>query len=276
MAIMRFVVLFIVIASGAIPRNANAQPLPNARLSLTSQPVMVADVIGVSTLHYTDGSTDLTASISGFAVGAYDVFIDAGVFRFAPMNVARSDGHYVGSINVSVAGQLTAHFSEDYNRKFEVYNAYNQRTLILRVITQERGLLYCPTNQYPAWQPFNNNALNRGTIITGLPEAVEVTYYQSGFLNTQSGAYGLLNAIGWNSTTAPSGPNGGGAHDDINFVGGVRMIALYDEPAATGVNVATMLVGAAVNSLSRESRINSAPTSGAIDGNGVLLIKWRG
>ena len=241
------------------------------RLSLTPQPVMSSDVTG-GTIYYADWTSVLCSAIVPVSVGAYDVFVTGGIMHFAPFNSARPMANYVGSINVSVAGQLTCNFSLDCNRKFEVYNAYHQRSLLLRVITQERDMTYSPKNS--SYLPFDNNPLNCGTIITGLPEAVEVIYYQAGYIDSLSGPYALLNAVGWNGN--PAGPGGGGTHDDSNTAAGVRMLALYSDPAVIGVNVATMLVAARVYTNNDLSRIDSAPSTPPMDGDGVMYIKWNG
>ena len=257
-----------------------AQAQSAARLSLTSQPIMTADTTS-SVLHYTDGiSLDLTADISQFAVGAYHVFIDNGsTFRFAPITDSTADPDWVGSINVSVTGQLTADVSEGYDRKWEIYNAWNQRDVILKVITQERDLFYCPQNQYPSWQPFHGNALNRGTVFSGEPVAVEVVYIQGGYLNTTQGSYGLLNVVGWDGTVV--GEWGGGGHDDLSFVGGVKGFAHYVTQATAGAHIVDMRVAAANNTTCNQGKTGIYSAAGPVwgynaDANVLMTIRWRG
>jgi hypothetical protein len=249
---------------------------PNARLSLTLQPIMSADVIAATTLYYTNGhGFCLTANVSGLAVGAYDVLLspDGQSLIFTAMQPTyNTNVRYIGSINVSVAGQLTCHFSIGGNRKFEVYNAHNQRSLLLRVVSNQRDTSYSPKNT--TYEPFFYDPTNCGTIITGLPEAVDVTYYQRGFIDTLSGPYALLNSVGWNG--AAVGTVGGGTHDDSNTACGVLLLALYNDPAVFGVNVASMLVYAGVYTVNDLSRLWSATSAPPMDSEGSLLIKWRG
>lgn len=253
----------------------------SARLSLTAQPIMSADVTS-NTVHFTDGiSSDLQLPVPS-ALGAYDVFVNGAAITSAPFNPARVRTFYVGSIYVSVAGQLTAHFSAGHERKWEIYNAYNQRDIVLSVVTQEQDLQYCPTNQN--WQPFNHNPFNRGTVFTGEPTAVAVDYIQGGYLNTRdAGIYGLLNAIDWNSSIV--GKVGGGGQDGTAFVGGVSGVAHYANPVATGINVATMMVrGLPNNNPLHCTRPNASVLYSAagplwgynIDANVLMTIKWRG
>jgi hypothetical protein len=249
----------------------------NARLSLTSLPIMSGDATS-SELHYTDGmGVDIVFSLSELAIGSYDVFQANETLSVNTFDQNRPRADYVGSINLSVAGQLIVDFSEDFDRKWEVYNAYNKRPIFLRVITQERDFQYCPVNEYPAWQSWNNNPLNRATIFTGDPEAVEIRYLQQIFLDSLSGSYGILTAVGWNGVS--QGKWGGGTQDATSFAGGLTNVAEYANPAALGMNVATMFVAAAVNSVSRASRIESA--AGPIwgynaDANVLMSVKYQG
>lgn len=272
---MRF---WLIIFTVAMLGHANAQ---GPRLSLVSnQPVMSSDATS-SILYYTDGiGINLSSNISAMPVGSYHVFIDGGaMFRFAPLTASHVDPDWVGSINISIAGQLTVNISEGYDRKWEVYNAWNQRDIILTVITQEKDLAYCPINQYPAWHPFNGNSLDRGTVFTGEPVAVDVVYLQGGYLNTTAGSYGLLNAIGWNGVAA--GEWGGGGHDDLSFVGGVKGFAHLVETVAVGPNTVTMFVAAANNTPCNPGKTVIYSAAGPVwgynaDANTLMTIRWRG
>ena len=236
---------------------------------------MSSDVTG-SVLYFADWhSVACSASVASLAVGAYDVFVTGGAMSFAPFNSWRGRWRVMSVRSMFLLpGQLTCNFSLDCNRKFEVYNAYHQRSLLLRVITQERDMTYSPKNS--SYLPFDNrNPLNCGTIITGSAGGkFEVIYNPAGYIDSLSGPYALLNAVGWNGNAA--GPGGGGTHDDSNTAAGVRMLALYSDPAVIGVNVATMLVAARVYTNNDLSRIDSAPSTPPMDGDGVMYIKWNG
>lgn len=279
---MKWFLAALLIASIATP--AAAQPLPNARLSLVSNtPIMAADAVS-PTLYYTDGiGVNLALDISGLALGGYDVFQANGALSTAPFNAARARANYVGSISVSTVGQLRADFSVGYDRHWEIYNAYNQRLVALRVVPQERGLLWCATNEYSGGLvPYNNNPLNRGSMILGDPTSVASKYTSNGFLNTQNGlVYGFVIGVGWNGVLAG---NWGLVNDDVG--GPARaftVVSMYTSAGSIGLNTATMMAGAANNS---DNCSVPGPISGLYSAPGpaysnlqlenALTIEWNG
>jgi hypothetical protein len=277
-------------------------------------PVLTADAIASSTLGYSpvdgdsilingtlvtflSGPTDQVGwilNIAGLAVGQYHVFASPTGLCTLPFSTVltrncgilvdpATNNPWLGGISISVAGQVTCHLSEDYNRKFEVYNGYNQKLIAARMVSQERDLGYCPTNEYivdnaPNFHYFHNNPLDCINIFTGAPEVVDVTYSQDKFVDSLTGAYGLISAIGWNSLT-PVGSWSGGTQDATGFAGAVDRIARYVNPAAVGANIAYMLIAAAVNSGNEQSQVDSA-SSGAsgvpLDADNLMIAKWFG
>lgn len=254
--------------------------IPNARLSPVSNSPRVATDVTSSTLYYTDGiSNNISLNISALTIGQYDVFYQAGALTTATLNLGRTMTFYVGSINVSVAGQVTCNISVMPLAKWEVYNAYYQRKITVIGTTQELDFQYCPTNSSNSMQPFNNNTNNCAFCFTGLAEDVEVVYLNRNQPNSLSGAYGILTGIGWNSTSVVSGIWGGGTHDDSNFAGGALNTCKHIHRAATGLNTVTMLVGAALNSANHNSVIYSriTPTANStVDTHCQLTISWMG
>jgi hypothetical protein len=255
--------------------------LPNARLSLVNYPFLTVDAVAQSTLYYTDGAgVSISLDVSGLAIGAYDVFQSGGVLTTQPFNATRNRTDYVGSINVSVAGQLTCHLSLDCNRKWEVYNAFNQRPVVLQVITQERNLTYCPTNNVAnGFAPWNGNTNNCGTVFTGDPSVVEVDYLAHNFIDTLSGSFGIINSIGWDSLSFGSGVLAEGTVDDTNQANTHCTFARLIQPAAIGAHTVTMLIAAIIHSANRTCAAFSAQSASfetSLDDCGSMAIKWMG
>jgi len=113
-------------------------------------------------------------------------------------------------------------------------------------------------------------------------EVVEVFYQQRGFDNLPAGAYGVLNGIGWDSTSVVSGTWGGGTHDDVNYAGYASLIAHTVQKDVVGLHTATMLIGAAKNSAGcPQNVVNSANTipvgaNYTPDNQGHMTIEWNG
>lgn len=154
---------------------------------------------------------------------------------------------WLGSIHSSVAGQLTVHFGYGQNRKFEVWTAYawNQVDIVLRVGDTSGMVQYNPANQYPAWQAFNNDPLNRGNPFTGAPTLVDVSYYQSAFINTKSGAgaSGFIALVGWDGVGV--GYYNKQSSDNTQMQDGVAGAARYSNSNSVGIHTATMLIAKA-------------------------------
>lgn len=249
-------------------------------------------VNGISTsfLSSSGDQNGWSLSIAGLATGSYHVcsngsglytipFANTPVKYFGALADPNATTHpYLGSITLSTAGVVTCHVTDDYNRRWEVYNYYNQQPLMLRVLTQERDLDIHVTNHYSSLQPFNNNALNCGSVFTGQNELVNVKWMEGTFLNTQTLAGGILNTIGWNSTTFGSGRWGGGTIDNLGSALGAPLIAEYTNPNAVGYNKATMLIGTS----NVPNNINVAHSSSTpavyydAETNNVMFIRWNG
>lgn len=282
------------------------------RLTLVpGQPEMSSDQIGKTVLWYSpdcggtirvkgadvsflSGPTDQNGwsmDISTVPVGKYHVYGTetglalSGAWTDPTSFLTRLDGiqvdpatqaSWLGSINIGMPGQLTAHFGYGQARRFDVYNAYNRRPIVLRVVTQP-GIQYCPTNQYPAFQPFNNDANNKAAVFTGKAEAVDVEYSQSMFINTVAGPYGIIAAVGWNG--AVKGYWEKLSSDATSMASSLSATASYAEPAAVGENTATMFIAGVVNSSNVQSAIWGS-AAGAYpnnpDLNSVLVARWNG
>jgi hypothetical protein len=184
-------------------------------------------------------------------------------------------GTYLFSIHNSAACQLTAHFSFGQDRKFEIWSPYNQIDITLHV-----GVVIpttVPTNQYPNWQPFNNDHLNRANVFTGLPTHVDVSYHQNFFCNTLSGPSGLFALIGWDGVDL-------GFHvalsSDTNTVAGSGGgAARYLNSASVGLHTATMMIAKAnVATSTAFGGVQIGPPNNytSVEGNSVLYAKFKG
>jgi len=211
---------------------------------------------------------------AGRLVNTAPVTLD--VSNSASVVVPAYQAFYLGSINVSVAGQLTAHFSLGQNRKFEIWNAFNKAPIVHRVVdTSIAAGYYNPTNQYPAWQPFNNNPLNRGNPFTGLQSLVDVQYHQSCFVNSAvSGPSGILSLVGWNGVAV--GYYGKSSSDTNSMSSGFSTTAHYSDSCAVGLNTATMFV--AKGNASTSSLFSGAPNPPwpYPDINQLMLVSYQG
>jgi len=260
------------------PCLAHGEPLPNARLSISSDPLASSDTPS-STIHYTDGlAVDQTLDISAFAIGDYDVFQSAGA-----LSTSGAAADYIGGFHISVAGQVTTSASIDYDRKWEIWNAFNKRRLALQVTTQERSTQYCPTAQYSSSNynvgPINNNALNRGAVYTGRKENIRLVYQQRGFMTTANShmALKLFAGIGWNSQTVISGVWGGGTIDDTAQAEGKTLIGRYIALNAVGYNTVTMLVAAVCrNAGVVYAQFFNSSAAPQLGDQALLWIEWDG
>lgn len=281
------------------------------RLTPTAgSPILTTDAIASSTLYYspyvgnnllvkgnlvqfTSGPTDNTGwslNIGSLATGQYNVYASntglyTGAYSTAPVRYngiltdPANNNTYLGSINLSTAGQITCHVSYESQRRFDVWNNYNQIPLTLKNLTVERNYTYNPRNQYTAPQAFNNNTNNAAYIMVGQPTNVNSAFYGRIYFNSTGGSYGIITGIGWNTTTAYSGTLGGGGHDDLVTLGGLTLPATYINPSATGFNTIYMIVGAAVNSSNTNTIINSSSTANAYEDQAnatYMSVSWLG
>lgn len=179
---------------------------------------------------------------------------------------------YLGSINPSVVGQLTATFSYGQDRKFEAWNAYNQVDIVLHVGANNVG--YMPTNQYPTFAYFNSSALNRGIFFSGLPTNLDVGYFQAMFINSGSGPSGLLHAVCLNGLTNV-GVWGGASSDTNTVAGGAKNEAHYNASAVVGQNTLAMCVAKA-NAATSTIWGGTSAYAPNLEVNGVMYVSYKG
>lgn len=182
-------------------------------------------------------------------------------------------GRWIGSILTDpTPEQVTTNLDYGKDRRYGVWNHDNQRDIRLNV--GDAGVQYVPTNQYPAFQPYNNDPLNRATIFTDRPTLVDISYHQSMFINSSvGGASGIIASVGWNGTSV--GYWGKMAADNIYDETSFSCMARYVNPAAQGVNVASLLIAKANTPNSTVWGGSGTPIY-PIDLNQVLIAKWQG
>jgi len=187
---------------------------------------------------------------------------------------------YLGSINSSVAGQLTAQFSYGTDRKFEVWTAYAQNQINITLHVGLIGGDYIPSNQYAAaspnagFLPFNNNTTVRANVFTGLPTHVDVAFHESAFINSLSGPSGTLAAIGWNGVVSGYWTiNSSDNNLEADSAGGV---ARYSNSAAVGLNTAGMYIAKANTATSTIRGGASSPPWTTKELNSCLLATFKG
>jgi hypothetical protein len=194
----------------------------------------------------------------------------------ASVSVPQYQATWLGSIHNSVAGQLSYLASYGQDRKCEIWTAYdwNQVDIVLHVGVVLPTGVWVPTNQYPAWAPFNNDAMNRGTPFTGAPTLVDNTYYQSAFINSQYGASGLISVVGWDGVGL--GYWNKFSSDLTNMASSISGEARYLAEHSVGVHTATMFV-AKVNT-PKSTAWSGAPNPPWThpEFNQEMLIRYRG
>jgi hypothetical protein len=183
---------------------------------------------------------------------------------------------YLGSINPSVTGQLTAQFSYGQDRKFEVWTAYAQNQVDIVLHVGATNVQYMPTNQYPAFNYFGNppSSLNGGTFFSGLPTNLDVAYYQGMFINSQSGPSGMIAAVCLNGLVNV-GFWAKFSSDTTVIAGGAGTDARYNASAMVGQNKLYMCVAKANTATSTVwgGTPNYAPN---YEVNGVMFVRYRG
>jgi len=170
---------------------------------------------------------------NGLWVNAATMTCDVGIVA------AANQATWVGSINIgSTAGTLTALFTLGQNRRCDVWNVYHQREILLGVgqpPISNALVQWKPSNQYPAYQAFNNDQNNNGIYFTGLPQNVETRYNQRGFVDSLNfGICAIMltickdsipNAVGWLSSFSA---------DDTSSANGVALQALFEDRSSIG------------------------------------------
>jgi hypothetical protein len=188
---------------------------------------------------------------------------------------------YLGSISVSIAGQLTVHFSQGQARRCEIWSEWNQVDRVLQVVDLNTPE-WVPTNGYPGghvptpgWVPFNNDANNCAYPFAGLPEKIDIDYRQNGFVNSMvAGPSGLIAVVLWDGVCVGHVMSvSSDAPYTANSYGGCG--AKYIDPAFIGLHSATM--GCAKANATASVFLGGGPSSpDSTEGNHVLFACFKG
>lgn len=113
---------------------------------------------------------------------------------------------YLGSMSIDATnGQISFYRSWGQSRRWAAWNAYNRAPIIMSAGDSTGTWTPNPSSYRPA----NNATANSISSFCGLPEEIaDVVYIQEMDSNTTNQNIIILNAIGWNSTTAASGTRG--------------------------------------------------------------------
>jgi hypothetical protein len=169
-------------------------------IRLVTSPAWTASGAGAGNRGAGAGTAELEL-LGGIYVNKVDQTVRYGASTFT-MPARR--GTLVGSVWIdSAAGQTTCHVSYGQNRKFGLFNVYDQRPIILLAGDSTASWDY-PTNVIRA---SNNNSANKASIFRGLPSgSAEADFTQTLALTRDSNSdVHLQIGIGLNSTTAFSG-----------------------------------------------------------------------
>ena len=154
------------------------------------------------------------------------------------LTVAANQGIYLGSIFVdSVAGSLTCHTSYGQNRKWAVWNNYNQVPVYLKGGDPNGSWGY----NGAAWRSSNNNSANNLTVFSGFPQDIyDIKFFQHYTASNaaSSGTSGQI-GIGLNTNSGPTGTSNIGSNfsnNPGNYSVGSPVYAAYTMPPALGIN----------------------------------------
>jgi hypothetical protein len=145
----------------------------------------------------TGSSTTELARVKGLLVNAVAITARNGNTTYS---VGANLATYVGSLFIDgSAGQITCHRAVGQSRKWGVWNAYNQRLIILQVADSTASWTY----DTATIRASRGQAVNSASVFCGLAEeVVEITFDQN--IQIAAGDQAQI-GIGVNSTTAFSG-----------------------------------------------------------------------
>ena len=145
---------------------------------------------------------------------------------------------YVGSLSIDTSsGQVSAYASWGQSRKWGVWNAYNRQPIQMQA-GDNTSYSYL-TNTWRVARATSGNSIE---VFTGLPEeafSLSTSGYTGGSITTNQTAAGAV-AVGWNSTTAPSGRVGKFSFTNSTaspIVTDNAVIGAYLAPPSLGINI---------------------------------------
>lgn len=172
-------------------------------------------------------TTELTL-LEGVKVNANQMTMRNGASTWT---VAANEAIYYGSIRIDdTAGQVTCHRSYGQDRRWSVWNPFNQKKILLKVGDSTPSWVYNAQD----WRASNDDTDNVARVFSDLnTEIFNVDYRVA--LNVGAGDDPHA-GIGWNSTTTPSGfygsavtaPGAGGLERTSRYVNPTPGIGLHN------------------------------------------------
>jgi hypothetical protein len=159
---------------------------------------------------------------------------------------------WVGSINPTEDGVLTASFTLGQSRRCDVWNLYFQCDITLGVQqppVNGEPVEYEPANQYPAWMAINNDLNNCATYFTGRKTSVSVRYLQRGFIDSLNahGPCAAMIVICKGNISKAVGTFGSLSSDTSDDAMGFSAMAEYKDRSSIGAHKVIMAAANANN-----------------------------
>lgn len=148
----------------------------------------------------TGASTTQLSRVNGLLVNTVSMTATNGASTYS---VGANQGTYLGSLFInSSAGQITCHRSWGQNRKWGVWNPYNDVPILMQA--GDTTSSWSGVTAYPTFEASNANSANRITTFCGLAEEqINATFDQR--VTPALSAREAYIGIGINSTTTASG-----------------------------------------------------------------------
>jgi hypothetical protein len=148
------------------------------------------------------GTTQLVRA-NGILTNAVPITLINGATSYSSIPVNQAT--YLGSLyGDAITGQVSCLLSFGQSRKWGVWNAYNRKLIMLQAGDSTASWAYSSAT----WRPSNNNSANALTVFTALPEEGASIEFLQSVNGASGGSEIILNGVGINSTTAPSGKSG--------------------------------------------------------------------
>lgn len=228
-------------------------------------------------------STSAGAQAQWLRYDGIDVLASSMSLRYGPNagDVFTCDAFkatWLGSILLATNGTLQVTSLKGQLRRWDVWNRHNKKPLHVRVIqpdtTGAGAINWVPTNNYPNFLPFNNNANNKATVFSGAEEDIDCQYSQSGFLDTRGGPAAIIAAIGWDSNAA-AGHFGKASNDVTGLLMGLNARAWHVQKSAIGPHTVTMLCAMA-NTPGATFWSGDSRTDRPQECNQIMHVRWQG
>lgn len=202
------------------------------------------------------------------------------------LSVSQYRATFLGSIRVADSGGLiNCHTSYGEAREWGIWNRHNQKPILLKggATRPFDPSLAVYENQYsPSWAPFVGNLNAHVKVFSGRPVSVDTWYHANAWLQEYAGHSSIIQgAIGWNSTSAPSGvwwQRDNEGYTGTGYIAGTtNCAARYVQPLSVGANKIYPLIK--TQNISASSVINDGTSVAEMWGEELrmmLTAEWLG